>query len=332
MKRHIPVSTIFALFALCLSSCYRDIDMESYRPEPALVLQAVASSDTVVTASIGRTKFFTDTGRYEMVADADVELYVNGVFREKMWWTENKDFYGGGVYRSSVKSKSGDRIKIKAITKYGEVWAEETVPAKVEIKSVNVSYREIYDQKGFGVDDEGHFVEVPDIEITYRITFEDDPAIANFYLIRIEDDVHGIMGNPDYSSDPVFVEQVNVISGLFGGKTINGQGGRSFSDKMINGKRYTLVVVESQSKSIYDSGLIFGALNRKITLYAIPESYYHYMTSMQTAADASDMASLSTLGFAEPVRIYSNVHGGVGILATSQTDTIRIDLKNILTE
>jgi hypothetical protein len=311
---------ILSAIIFALSSCYREIDMEDYRPEPTLVLNSAISTDTVVMAGMARTRFFTDTGRYEVIGDADVSLHVNGVFMERMPWQDNADFYGGGIYRSAYRPVTGDVICLSAQTRYGEVRAEETVPAKVAIERVEISRRTFTDHTSWRIDENGNIVEMENIEITYKITFQDDADAENYYFVRIEhEDPARSIGNLDYSSDPVFVEQASVVEGLFTGKEITGQGGRAFSDKMINGQRHTSVVTETD---ILDLHRMTG---RRISLYAIPASYYHYLASLQAAGDAANMVHLSTFGLAEPVRVYSNVQGGTGIMAVSQRDMIVVD-------
>ena len=324
---------ILAALTTVLFSCYKDIDLDKNRSEPDLVLNGVISADTVVMLSVSRTKFFTDTSRYEIISDANVSLSVNGVFRENMQWTTNESFYGGGIYLSDYRPQTGDIVRIHTTTQYGEAWVEETIPTKVLIEDISFSRKLIYEGKGFGVDEHGDWVEIPTIEIIYRITFTDNAAITNYYLIRIENPVGGNqnLGNLDYSSDPVFVEQVSVIDGLFGDNTITGQGGRSFTDHLFNGQRYSIVVKEAHSSGspYYELNSLLG---RQVFLYAITESYYNYLTTMERSADAVNNTNLSTFGFAEPVRIHTNIQGGVGFVAASQYDTLTIDLKDILTD
>ena len=329
MKRKLYI--IFAILTPVLFSCYRDIDLGKYRPDPDLVLNGVISADTVVMLSISRTKFFTDTSRYEIISNADVTLSVNGLFRETMRWTADDSFYGGGIYLSAYKPQAGDVVRIEATTIYGEAWVEETIPAKVLIEDISFSHRLIYEGKNYGMDENGNWFEIPTMEITYRITFSDDTTTTNYYLIRIENPAYWGTGNFDYSSDPVFVEQVSVVDGMFGDTKIMGQGGRSFTDHLFNGQRYTLAVKEAHPSSspYYDYA---PAMGRRVFLYAITGSYYYYLTSMQMASDAANSTNLSTFGFAEPVHIFTNIQGGAGIMATSQYDAVTIDLKEILTD
>ncbi len=254
---------------------------------------------------------------------------MNGVFHEQMQWMEDESFYGGGIYTSGYKPQTGDLIRIEATTAFGEAWVEETIPPKVYIDNVECSYKKIYDHKSYSVDENGNLVEMPTLEISYHITFTDKVETADYYFIRIDNPEPPFedVGNLDYSAEPVFVEQISVIDGLFGDKTIQGQGGRSFTDRMINGQHYTLVVKEIRSATNH---YYAPHWHRRIILYAITESYYHYLTSMQTSADAANSTNLSTFGFTEPVRIFSNIHGGVGIMATSQHDIVPVNLLDIL--
>lgn len=322
---------VLTTLSTVLFSCYKDIDMEEYRPEPDLVLNGVISADTNIMLSISRTKFFTDTSRYEIIKEAGVSLFVNGTFQEHLKWIDDNSFYGGGIYSSSYKPKTGDIIKLETTTTYGEAWVEETIPAKVPVENVTFSHKLIYDHTSYNVDSNGNIVEVPTIEITYRITFTDKAETANYYFIRIDNPRPPFedLGNLDYSAEPVFVEQVSVVDGLFGDKTIQGQGGRSFTDNLINGKHYTLVIKETLPGGSYNYA---PAWDRRIILYSITKSYHNYLTSMQLSADAKNSTNLSTFGFTEPVRIFTNIHGGVGIMATSQHDIVLTNLKEILAD
>lgn len=321
MKRYQQLFASALIFLPLLFSCYSEIDMENFRGEPKLVLNSAISPDTIVMASVSRTLFFTDTGRFEIIADAKVELSVNGVFAEQLQWDA-----AAGLYKSTCSPKSGDRIKLAVTTKYGTVWAEDVIPSEVKIEHIDISSREIFDQTGWIPDGNGNMTEVGKTEVKYQITFQDDATTANYYLIRIENaNPANMVGNLDYSLDPVFIEQESIINSIFAGKTINGQGGRAFSDKIINGQLYTSVITETQSTDMYNNPYL-PSLQRIVSLYSISESYYHYLLSLQRASDANEMINLSSYGLAEPIRIYSNINGGTGIMAISRRFSMPVDL------
>ena len=77
---------IWAVLAgFSLTACYKDIDLEKYRPEPTLVLNSILSPDTVVRVQIARTVFFTDHRETDTnIADAEVRMSVNGRFVETL--------------------------------------------------------------------------------------------------------------------------------------------------------------------------------------------------------------------------------------------------------
>jgi hypothetical protein len=329
MKKFLPVIGQILLTGLLLNSCYKDLDLEDYRPVPKIVLNAVASPDTVIMASITRSSFFTDTEAFACIKDAEVKLYINGVFKEKMqWqdhieeqipWQEHDEFDNEGTYVSSVKPQAHDVVKIVANTPSGSVWVEETVPEKIEIEKVEVSCRKVSGNGSFYMKPNGTSVEIDNIEIKYHITFQDTPGKSNYYCIRIE---HA--ERMDYSPDPVFIEQASFLYGAIEDGTIDGDGGRAFSDKIIDGKKYTMVVSEITDEMIFHNG---GILDRKVVLYSISESYYHYLTSTLNIDSEKIMENLPDYGLAEPIRIYSNVHGGTGIFAAVNSDSWGVELR-----
>ena len=135
------------------------------------------------------------------------------------------------------------------------------------------------------------------------------------------------LGTLDYASDPIFLADESAINTSLGGQTLPGQGGRTFTDKSINGQSYTLTVTESGSSYLYDYGTV---LNRKISLYSLSKSYYQYLTSILKTNEDNAMQKLSDFGLAEPIRIFSNIQGGTGIIGASQNDSKTIDLRKIL--
>ena len=98
------------IIGLLLTSCYKDINMDKYRPEPTLVLNSILSPDTTVMAQVSQTVFFTDYRQgYSNIADAEVYLYVNGAKMEKMKYDTTSQ-----KYLSAYRPSPGDGIAIEA--------------------------------------------------------------------------------------------------------------------------------------------------------------------------------------------------------------------------
>lgn len=311
-----------ATIILCclLTACYKDINMEKYRPEPTMVLNSVLSPGTDVMAQVSHTVFFTDYQEANpIIADAEVKLYANGKFMEEMKYNEETQMYVSS-YRPSV----GEVIRLEASSRFGNVSGEGAVPDAVSIEQVTLT--------GHTFDDPDQIIWTPDgpaygksYEITYHITFHDDPSKQNFYFIRIEDDNGLAAETLDYSHDDVFSAQQSSVDGITTDTGIYGNEGRTFTDELINGSRYTLKIVEKAP--LYTDN---EPRPRRIILYALSEAYYRYLTGIFNFTEESVSNSLIELGFSEPSPHYTNIIGGTGIIGAVQTHSAHTDLKPII--
>ncbi len=122
--------------------------------------------------------------------------------------------------------------------------------------------------------------------------------------------------------DPIFNSVNSTIDGTLGYDGVDGRGGRVFTDELIDGKEYTIQVKEliQAHYSVQD------LKERSITLYALSESYYQYLLSLEKISASTLSGSLSNIGLAEPLRVYTNVNNGTGILGACQRTNIKINL------
>ena len=94
MNIHFHPSIWTVLIGFSLTACYKDIDLEKYRPEPTLVLNSILSPDTIVRVQVARTVFFTDHRETDAnVADAEVKMCVNGRYTETLRYDEISRMY-----------------------------------------------------------------------------------------------------------------------------------------------------------------------------------------------------------------------------------------------
>ena len=108
------------------------------------------------------------------------------------------------------------------------------------------------------------------------------------------------------TTDPVLSENINILDGAMG---FDGLDNHSFlfTDKQISGQTYTLKFKET-CKENPDGSTI------SIYLYSLSQSYYQYILSIQKISGSTLEGALGNLGFGEPIRVYSNIEGGSGIL------------------
>lgn len=317
--KHLLYTLLLGVF---LTSCYRKIDLDEYRTTPKMVINSVVSPDTVVMASITRTWFYPDKKPYVNLPHAHVELYINNQYIETMQWKtlnnpRNPD-QPDTLFLSNTIPAEGDRIKIVASTpEYGTVTAEDIIPKKVPIKNASHTIK-----KGNGVY-QGTISDY--FEIYYEVTFDEFPEKNNYYLAKITQIKTGYYGyyetEIDYI-DPVFKEQDAILDESMAFNGLEKRGGALFTDQSINGQTYTLQIKETTAE-------LDETEQRIISIYSLSESYFLYLLSLQKIAGSTLEGGLGNIGLTEPLRVYSNVEGGTGILGGNQHSETTITLNNL---
>lgn len=311
------------LVAVGLVSCYRRIDLDDYRTTPKLVINSIVSPDTVIMATVAHTWFYPDAPSDVSLPEARVELYLNDRYIETLSWKTvrhpDRPDLSYALFCSNTVPVEGDTVRLVASTPaLGQATATDVIPKKASIDRVTYTIRKehgIYQGMEFDYD-----------EIDYEITFDEYPTPGNYYLLRIT----RVMSTPygttynaieaDYL-DPVFKEQDAILDGSLSFDGLEKRGGALFTDQHINGQTYTLQVREIAT-NLQDNEL------RVISLYALSESYFLYLLSLQRVAGSTLDGALGDIGLAEPLRVYSNVTGGTGILGGFQQTTMEVALHN----
>ncbi|MDH6305241.1 hypothetical protein M2463_002242 [Parabacteroides sp. PH5-13] len=334
---------LFILFTFLSLSCTKEIDLEYLRPEAKLVLNSVVFSGDSVKVYLSRTWFYTDNYPDVDIADANVKLYVNGEFKDQLIWKEqvNEDWYSNyyktntGFYISHYQPVAGDHIRITAEAEgFKAVSTEDRILVNSylkDLKAINTKHVENY-----GVYN----------TVELQVTIKDDPNMKNYYLINFEKRYPVYEYDPetyeaiftgeyrwsdfnslDYSKDPLFTSHISALEEMLGYDWLSGEYGRVFSDDLINGKEYTIKLSpryyydpypnypDSISPSLY-----------KVNLYAISENLYRYLKAIIEIKDGGGLDEhLADVGLAEPVRIFSNIEGGVGIMGTANGDSLIVE-------
>lgn len=331
---------ILPVFFLMLWSCEQTIEFEDNETNPMIVVNGKLQPGDTVCVSIKKSNSVLESSNYfESLPDATVKLYVDGVFREELTYLPridtfienmNYDFtkiheYQNGEYVSKnlvVQTGSTYRLEVSN-DGYPSATCETTVPLPVEIESLSVKYEAIED-------DYGSFSYI----IRNVMSFTDPGAKNNYYNLRVEggggydknskkysyyfnsytydndgftpsDTILLNLGQGVYinSSDPLFDnnETGNIFDMEYGYSTI-------FNDELINGKHYSLVF------DIYIWTELYIEYGEFYTTTALldnlsPELYL-YMVSVEKQYMVEDNP------FAEPVPVYSNVEGGLGIFGS----------------
>lgn len=289
---------------LFLNSCYQDLKLDNNNA-PYAVFNCIANTDTVVLADVSKSWFYTDNKPSEHISGLPIEVYINGGLKGVM---SDKN----GIYKSEFHPKSGDSITIRTTIDGSEISAVGFMPEKPEITKVVVTHTEVPGIGSGYFDINREIISDTDHEFTYHITFKNSKEERKFFFLEIKEIGNmSLLGDLDYSYDPVFRLTSERINQTLSSTKVNGQFGLPFSNEGITDEEYTLTVKETGPLYAY---MTRDRCGRIITLYAISEDYYKYILSLlANDSESSWQGGLADIGLAEPIKIYSNINGGIGI-------------------
>lgn len=320
MKRknllYIPALCCSLLFA---SSCYNEIDLDKYRIEEGkdlLTLNSLVCPDSTVAVSATRTYFFSDFhNERTYVKGLEVKLTINGEEKESLYYDNSRN-----LYISQLKPNEGDKIGISTIFDNKQVEAADIIPFKSKLNYISVERR-------------GPIAMYSDYDFvfTYRLSFQDNPNEDNYYFLQW-DEVDGRrdvdMGLRDFTHELVFQKLADQIRQTLPGWTPYSPCGLPFSDRGIEGKNHTLVIEEIIQGGNGSKPWKYTQMKRNFKLYSISKPYYDYLVSslINDTDDKGIQGGMIDLGIADPVKVYSNITNGVGILGCYSTSETEIDV------
>jgi hypothetical protein len=316
-------TAIITVSSILLSSCYHEVDLNNYRSEEGeslLTLNSLVCPDSAIAVSATRTYFFSDVHNdRSYVKDLDIVLTINGEAKGSMIYDNSRE-----LHMSAYKPLSGDRVEIRTSWSGKDVNSEDIVPMKCKIENIDVERRgpiAIYSNYDF--------------VFTYQLTFTDDVNEDNYYFLQW-DEVDRIkdvrMGERDFTHELVFRKLADQIHSTLPGWTPYSPYGLPFSDEGINGKTHTLTVEEIVQANNGTQAWKKTQMKRRFQLFSISKPYYDYLVSVlcNQTNDKGLEGGLIDLGIAEPVKVYSNINNGIGILGCYDIDTIVIDVVQIV--
>lgn len=306
---------------LLLTSCYQEIDIEKYREDPKIVMHSFVSDDGV-NVRLSKSYFIKDgTPENNFLENASVSLVVNGKNEGIVPHVDK------GIYRLDRNFASGDNVRLEvSCSGMKDVSSEVQIPVKADIEKLE--YR-LYKKE-----------DEPSLKFDFKVTFTDPSANQDYYAVCLEymdftsDSSYNVFTRRtidlDISDEPLLKPELSIFEDWITDGSPMYDGVYTFNDRKINGMSYTL----NLGANLYESGLEIvessdgnipsvakGRL--AVMLMKISEGYYKFSDTMAKAG----LDDFGNMGFAEPVSIYSNVRGGIGILGAYITDKKIIYLK-----
>jgi len=251
-------------------------------------------------------------------------LYVNGVLKQNSLAGKTN-----GVYVGTYKPLPGDSISYRIkIPGKSDITGGTVIPQPAGSFWVNSGIEQTGINTPIVAPKTGNPQELDTIGTTIgrrmylSLTFKDNPDITNYYrLVVYTRSYLGSKVTTDYTFSFDDVVSGNSTGDEVGPPTsLSSNKFNVFSDELFNGKTYSLKFSIAHNMNIYLPGHNKPQPSKAlfITLQSISKSYYLYL---QTRSNIKTNSF-----FAEPVQVYSNIDGGVGIIGGYTNTNARINL------
>ncbi len=287
----------------CLMSCRKELDIELPFEGSKLVVESFLSPDKVITLKLNKTypvigkQLFVDG-----ITNAQVDLYENNLLIETLKY-QNKGIYFS-VNNTKPKTGFSYYYKIKA-----EGFADvESIPEKIPVELKN--YQGVFDEPLESLYTNGAARKL-------QITINDIKDEDNFYSIRVWGEYKGnVVGGSWFRLGQI--EDVGSFCGFTRAEDF-------ISDECFKNNKITLSYAVGLNGTLQSSEInkpTYNVKSEKIIVYfsTLSKATYRYY---ETENEGSDFFQ----AFNAPVKQYSNIKGGYGIVAAFTQSKIEFLVK-----
>lgn len=320
--KHIHICTSLLIAGLALTSCYREVELDNYRDNQAdlLTLNSLICAGEPIKASATATFFFSDEhNKRQNIPGLTIALAING--EQKGTLTYNA---ATGMYETGTTARPGDAVTLSTTYKNAGITCTDTVPAPVQIEDIDIT-----------VSGPVAIYTPADYILTYHITFSDPAGAGNHYFLQYDaDDQHHDyhMGERDFTHELVFQKLANLVHSTLPGWKPYSPDGLPFTDDGIDGATHTLQVreiLQGNNGNPYQSDpATADNIRRRISLHTISKAYFDYLFTilLNQTDDRGLEGGMIDIGIADPIKVYSNITGGTGILGCHTLSSRTVDV------
>jgi len=325
------------ILAVLFSSCEKYIKFSGDETGTKLVLNGLLSSDSIIKIKLTESKFFLKEGHFNTINNATVELWKDGNKIENLL---NK---GKGYYTGNYIPKTGDNIRVTAFCEgFDRVDCSTEIISPTPVNSadsMNYNEEKIYSRYIYSEKDGTSHIDSSaynlSINFDLNITFKDPKDIPNYYTIKVFIKYYFPKGNSAfvplfYTSDDIVFKtgkEMGFLDDKNKMKTI------VFNDDLFDGKQYNIKIKAYNYDDNYFSNYTFDTpfkiypepVDRDIyvELQSLSYDYYMYLKTIEANSNLSKLLE----SLSEPIQIYTNVKGGIGILGSFASSIFIISLK-----
>ena len=296
-----------AAVVLTLAGCETAFEAELPAYEAELSLNGLFAADTLFAVEVRRSFAALEPDSEEGIGDATLTLYEDGerVGRLELYAPEQaSNFTPYRYHLPGFQATPGRRYTLEAEAPgFPAATATDVLPERVP----------------FTLDVDTLEATPDDVRLAVTLRFTDPADVPNFYALSLAwVEVHPPWPNgPNsarYVARPVPFESANAL--LLDGRydpVLIGEGLPSFdlayfADAAVDGTEQAIRIEVRTSTYVRDEPETL-----QLSFYAISEAYYRYLRSREPYVGWD--YDLPDNPFAEPVRLHSNVEGGLGIFA-----------------
>jgi len=317
MKKAILYFTVFMLFA----ACEKEIRFKGEVTEPLLVLNGFARPDSLLVFRLTASSFFLEeVDSFVTVKDAHLRLYVNGTYKEDL------QFHPYGYYISSYRPKQGEVLSIEAEAPgFESIRAETLLPVVAELLKVDTSINPVGEEYVFLYDwdpeTEDYIIDTIGLYSNYQVSmtlsFRDPPGTSDYYRVVVRHS-YGIeyLDYYDFTVENFYTAEM----GDFLGPAETQNEYQIYTDELYNGKTVDLKLsFGAYTYYDYEQELLNSTTSIQVQLQNISPAYYLYLKTFSEYNNSIDF-------FSEPIQVFSNVSGGMGLFGAYSSNVIELEL------
>ena len=296
---------LFSIITVLLAGCELIVDVKVPYEGDKVVINGVQSNDSVWKVDLSRSQNILSVIRnqYFEIPNAEVLIYHPDGRTEKL---EKVNY---GIYKGTTKSSIGEKYKIvvNAIG-FESVSAEMQMPFVVPIIDLKFDSTNVQPTNpGGGI--------TPFADVPFDVTFGDPGDQKNYYSLKVFQwsVFKYVDGTQTEHIDTLIQEQTVWIQDP--ALVTRDERNYRFSDEVFNGKTHT---VKAQTQFYQYQRRIFRV---DVWLMNISEETFKYEQTLKLQRDVAGDP------FAQPVPVFSNINGGLGIFSGNTISIKRYDQK-----
>jgi hypothetical protein len=330
INRQLVTISLLTVLSFALFSCENEIEFKGNEVKSLLVLNSILTEDSSIQVYLSGSRFFlSDEETFRIIENAKVQVWKGDEAIETLQYTKNNYNINESYYTGNYRLKSGDRIRITATAPgLDPVECETEIIAPPAILSVDtvctffeLSFFEgnpIYysPSKANAGDESDYYTYSFNESYNLSIKIDDPKEVSNYYRIILFKREYGQDGV--FSDTPLWFESDDVVFGTMETDLLfeSENNYHLFSDGLFNGKEYKLKLSFNNSgwSSAYGNEKLTNLRELHVELHSLTKDYYLYLKSRE-ASYSDDLGGI----LSEPVQIYNNIKGGIGILGCYNT-------------